>query len=213
MELDRRRTIAVRTAAAFDVRVLGVDPGLGCTGYGLVEGQAGRLRIREAGAIRSRAKAELPERLAQIHAAIAEVLEEFQPDALALEELYSDYDFPRTALLMAHARGAICLAAAQRKIPVWGFPPSEVKNAIVGHGRASKEQVQEMVQRLFGLPQRPTPNDVADALAIAVTGVYRAPKAGGLTAVRNGAEATRRHGGLTEGHGAKTEGVAADDAD
>lgn len=170
----------MRTSAAFDVRVLGVDPGLGCTGYGLVEGLAGRLRIREAGAIRSQPKAALPERLAQIHAAIAEVLEEFQPDALALEELYSEYDFPRTALLMAHARGAICLAAAQRKIPVWGFPPSEVKNAIVGNGRASKEQVQEMVQRLFGLPQRPTPNDVADALAIAVTGIYRAPKAGCL---------------------------------
>jgi crossover junction endodeoxyribonuclease RuvC len=161
-------------SAAFDVRVLGVDPGLGCTGYGLVESLAGRLRIREAGAIRSQAKAELPERLAQIHEAIAEVLEEFRPDALALEELYSEYEFPRTALLMAHARGAICLAAAQRKIPVWGFPPSEVKNAIVGHGRASKEQVQEMVQHLFALPQRPTPNDVADALAIAVTGVYRA---------------------------------------
>jgi len=178
--LDRRRTIAVRTPAEFDVRVLGVDPGLGCTGYGLVEGHAGRLRIREAGAIRSHAKAELPERLAQIHDAIAEVLEEFQPHALALEELYSEYDFPRTALLMAHARGAICLAAAKQKIPVWGFPPSEVKNAIVGHGRASKEQVQDMVQRLFKLPQRPTPNDVADALAIAVTGVYRADSAGSM---------------------------------
>ena len=173
MALDRRRIIAVRTPAEFDVRVLGVDPGLGCTGYGLVESLAGRLRIREAGAIRSHAKAELAERLMQIHDEIAAVLEEFRPDALALEELYSEYDFPRTALLMAHARGAICLAAARQKIPVMGFPPSEVKNAIVGHGRASKEQVQEMVQRLFSLPQRPTPNDVADALAIAVTGVYR----------------------------------------
>jgi crossover junction endodeoxyribonuclease RuvC len=176
--LDRRRTIAVRTPGEFDVRVLGVDPGLGCTGYGLVESQAGRLRIREAGAIRSQARAELPDRLAQIHAAI-------------LEELYSEYDFPRTALLMAHARGAICLAAAQHQIPVWGFPPSEVKNAVVGHGRASKEQVQEMVQRLFGLPQRPTPNDVADALAIAVTGVYRAP-GHQSSAKRNGASALER---------------------
>jgi crossover junction endodeoxyribonuclease RuvC len=74
---------------------------------------------------------------------------------------------------MAHARGVICLAAARHGIPVWGFPPGEVKNAVIGHGRASKEQVQEMVQRLFSLPQRPTPNDMADALAIAVTGVYR----------------------------------------
>ncbi len=177
MDLDRRRTIAVRTPAAYDVRVLGIDPGLGCTGYGLVESQAGRLSIREAGAIRSQAKAELPIRLQQIHAAVAEVLAEFQPDAVALEELYSEYDFPRTALLMAHARGAICLAAAQHGVPVWGFPPSEVKNAVVGHGRASKEQVQEMVQRLFCLPRRPTPNDVADALAIAVTGIYRASTA------------------------------------
>ena len=193
MGVDRRRTIAVRTPSTFDVRVLGVDPGLGCTGYGLVEGLAGRLRIREAGAIRSQAKAALPERLAQIHAAIAEVLEEFRPDALALEELYSEYNFPRTALLMAHARGAICLAAAQQKIPVWGFPPSEVKNAVVGHGRASKEQVQEMVQRLFGLPRRPTPNDVADALAIAITGVYRARSVGSLKGdSTNGSDAQDR---------------------
>jgi crossover junction endodeoxyribonuclease RuvC len=176
VSLDRRQIIAVRTPGEFDVRVVGVDPGLGCTGYGVVESQAGRLRIRDAGVIRSNAKAELPERLVQLHDAVAEVLEEFQPRALALEELYSEYEFPRTALLMAHARGVICLAAARHRIPVWGFPPSEVKNAIVGHGRASKEQVQEMVQRLFGLPQRPSPNDMADALAIAVTGVYRAPE-------------------------------------
>jgi crossover junction endodeoxyribonuclease RuvC len=171
--LDRRRTIAVRTPGEFEVRVLGVDPGLGCTGYGLVESQAGRLRIREAGAIRSKAKADLADRLAQIHAAVAEVLEEFKPDALALEELYSEYDFPRTALLMAHARGVICLAARQREVTVLALAPAEVKRAIAANGAASKAQIQTGVQRLLGLAAAPRPSHIADALALALTGLSR----------------------------------------
>jgi crossover junction endodeoxyribonuclease RuvC len=155
------------------MRVLGIDPGLGTTGYGIVEQGEGGLQIREAGTVRSRRSEELPERLLAIHAGVAEILREFAPDGIALEDLYAEYQFPRTALLMAHVRGAVCLAAAQASVPVWSFAPREVKNAIVGYGNASKEQVQEMVRRLFGLDRRPSPHDVADALALAVTGIYR----------------------------------------
>jgi crossover junction endodeoxyribonuclease RuvC len=152
-------------------RILGIDPGLGCTGYALVDqdGNAAAPRLVEAGAIRSNAALPLPQRLEQLHREVSEIIREFQPEALALEALYSEYRFPRTALLMAHARGAICLAAAQHGIPVWSYPPSRVKSAVVGHGAASKEQVQAMVARVFALPRIPTPNDMADAMAIALT--------------------------------------------
>jgi crossover junction endodeoxyribonuclease RuvC len=165
------------------MRVLGVDPGLGVTGYGVVEGAEGTVgdrqppRVLEAGAIRGRRSADLPARLLLIHEELRAILAEFRPDAVALEDLFASYRFPRSALLMAHARGTICLAAAQACVPVWSFAPSEVKNAVVGYGKASKEQVQEMVQRLFGLECRPRPHDVADALALALTGLHRAGSA------------------------------------
>jgi crossover junction endodeoxyribonuclease RuvC len=178
------------------MRVLGVDPGLGVTGYGVVE-SAGDLagerhppRLLEAGAIRGRRSADLPARLVAIHDALREILEEFHPDAVALEDLFANYRFPRSALLMAHARGTICLAAAQAGVPVWSFAPAEVKNAVVGYGKASKEQVQEMVQHLFGLEHRPRPHDVADALALALTGLSRfAPVLGARCSVLGGTTA------------------------
>ena len=158
------------------MRILGIDPGLGTTGYGIVEqGEAG-LRIREAGTVRSRRTDELPQRLLTIYTGIYEILKEFGPEGIALEDLYTEYKFPRTALIMAHARGAVCLAAAQAAVPVWSFAAREVKNAVVGYGNASKEQVQDMIQQLFGLEERPRPNDVADAIALAVTGIYRSGK-------------------------------------
>jgi crossover junction endodeoxyribonuclease RuvC len=169
----------IRTTEERDeMRVLGVDPGLGVTGYGVVEGGAAAERrpprLLEAGAIRGHRTADLPARLLSIHEELRAVIEEFHPDAVALEDLFSSYRFPRSALLMAHARGTICLAAAQAGVPVWSFAPAEVKNAVVGYGKASKEQVQEMVQHIFGLESRPRPHDVADALALALTGLHRA---------------------------------------
>ena len=162
------------------VRVLGIDPGLGCTGYALVDqiGASGEPRLVEAGAIRTHEKAPLPERLVQLHRELSDVIREFTPDTVALEDLYSEYRFPRTALLMAHARGAICLAAAQHDLPVWSYPARQVKVAVIGYGAASKEQIQEMVARLFFLPRVPTPNDVADAMAIALTAHRRGPDPG-----------------------------------
>ncbi len=155
--------------------VVGIDPGLGCTGYAVLEGEMGSTapRLIEAGAIRSIATDALPLRLLQIRTEILSVLQEFSPDAMGLEDLYTEYRFPRTALLMAHARGAICLAAAERGVPVWGFAARQVKAAITGYGAADKSQVQQTVARLLGLAKPPTPHDVADAMAIALTAFRR----------------------------------------
>lgn len=159
------------------MRVLGIDPGLGCTGYAVVDqdSSGGEPRLVEAGAIRSDEKAPLALRLVQLHEEVTAVLAEFQPDAMAVEDLYSEYRFPRTAILMGHARGALILAAGLRRIPVWSYPASQVKMAVVGHGGASKEQVQGMVTRIFKLARVPTPNDVADAMAVALTAHRRGP--------------------------------------
>jgi crossover junction endodeoxyribonuclease RuvC len=166
------------------LRVLGIDPGLGCTGYAVVdqEDPGSEPRLVEAGAIRSDEKAPLPERLVQLHREVDGVLAEFAPGALAIEDLYTEYRFPRTAILMAHARGAIVLAAGLRAIPVWSFAPSQVKAAVVGNGAASKEQVQAMVARMFRLAKVPTPNDVADAMAVALTAHRRGPASTPATA-------------------------------
>jgi crossover junction endodeoxyribonuclease RuvC len=102
------------------------------------------------------------------------LIAEHAPATIVLEDLYTEYSFPRTALLMAHARGVICLAAEQHKIPVLALAPAEVKRAIAAHGNASKAQIQECVRRLLRLPAPPRPSHVADALALALTGFSRA---------------------------------------
>lgn len=162
------------------MRVLGIDPGLGCTGYAIVDQAVrgvGEARLVEAGAVRSNPDLPLEDRLVQLHREVAAILDEFKPDAMALEDLYTEYRFPRTALLMAHARGAICLAAGQRGIPVWSYPARQVKLTIVGNGAASKEQVALMVTRLFALKSVPAPYDVSDAIAIALAAHRRGPNA------------------------------------
>jgi crossover junction endodeoxyribonuclease RuvC len=149
--------------------ILGVDPGLNITGYGVVEaGDLGEVRLIEGGAIRPCSKDPLEARLVAIHAGIDEILEEHRPVIVAVEELYSKYEHPRTAILMGHARGAVYLAAGQRGIPVVGYTASRVKQAVAGNGRASKGQVQAMVQRALELDEAPSPEDVSDALALAL---------------------------------------------
>lgn len=147
---------------------MGVDPGLSATGYGIITSSEAQPSIVEAGVIRSRDKDPLERRLLDIHRGIAEVIREFEPAVVVVEELYSKYAHPQTAILMGHARGAICLAAAEREIPVVSYAATRIKNSIAGHGRAGKEQVQRMVQQIFGLSSLPQPPDVADALATAL---------------------------------------------
>ncbi|HID75091.1 MAG TPA: crossover junction endodeoxyribonuclease RuvC [Planctomycetaceae bacterium] len=151
---------------------MGIDPGLNITGYGVLDGAGGTLRLREAGVIRSIAGHSLAQRLAAIHKGLSEVIEAFQPGVVAIEELYSHYRRPRTAILMGHARGVICLAAAQAGLPVVHYSATQIKRILTGSGRAPKGQVQRAVQRELGLSEPPEPADVADALAIAVCHHY-----------------------------------------
>lgn len=149
--------------------ILGIDPGLNTTGYGVVEYAAGQPpRLREGGVVRSKASGSLEQRLAEIHSGIAEVFAAFHPDTAALEELYSHYQRPKTAIVMGHARGVICLAAAQHNTPLEHYAATRIKKTLTGNGRASKTQMQHAIQTQFGLAKPPEPNDVADALAIAL---------------------------------------------
>jgi crossover junction endodeoxyribonuclease RuvC len=152
--------------------ILGVDPGLNTTGYGLVEVTQQGPRLREAGVVRGRSRGSLELRLQEIYDGVVEILTAHQPTAMAVEQLYSHYARPRTAILMGHARGVICLAAAQRGVPVRHYAATMVKKMLTGNGRASKAQVQMAICREFGLTQAPEPPDVADALAIALCHVF-----------------------------------------
>lgn len=155
-------------------RILGIDPGLNITGYGVIEvdgddiGSAARLC--EAGVIRSRPSASIESRLDEIYSGICEVIELLRPDLLALEQLFSHYQRPRTAILMGHARGVICLAAGRAGIEVVHYEPTRVKKVMTGNGRAPKRQIQLAVKMQLGLSEIPEPADVADALAIALCG-------------------------------------------
>lgn len=153
-------------------RILGIDPGLNITGYAVIESSGKRLRLCEAGVVRGTSGVSLVQRVAEIHKGVAEVIAELRPTAMAVEELYSHYDRPRTAILMGHARGVICLAAAQAGIPVINYAATQVKKILTGSGRASKAQVQRAIQLELGLDAAPDPPDVADALAIAVCHHY-----------------------------------------
>lgn len=150
--------------------ILGVDPGLKVTGYGVV-GRSGRaVALVEAGVIRpGAASLPLETRLAALYDSLSEVLAQFRPEALALEEVFSHQRFPVTAVWMAHARGVVCLAAARADVPVHSYAPASVKLALVGNGQATKEQVQHMVARRLGLARIPSSADAADALALAIT--------------------------------------------
>jgi crossover junction endodeoxyribonuclease RuvC len=158
------------TALRFPARVLGIDPGLDTTGYGVVDCQNGDVRLVEAGVIRPTRKTSdgLPVRLKTLFDGIREVIQEFEPQAVCLEEVYSHASFPRTSILMGHARGVICLAAALQNVPVINLPAKRIKKALTGNGNASKAQVQRAIQQKFSLARFPHPPDVADALAAAV---------------------------------------------
>ncbi|MHC4399676.1 MAG: crossover junction endodeoxyribonuclease RuvC [Planctomycetota bacterium] len=153
-------------------RILGIDPGLNVTGYGVLEATDRGLKLCEAGVIRGGSRRSLDARLAEIHRGVAEVIEAFGPSAMALEELYSHYGRPRTAILMGHARGVICLAAAEAGIPVVHYSATQIKRILTGSGRAPKSQVQRAIQRELRLSAPPEPSDVADALAIALCHHY-----------------------------------------
>ncbi len=162
-------TCAEGQGAPAPVRVLGIDPGLKVTGYAVVEPAGRGARVVEAGVIRAgRVGSDLASRLETLHDGVVELLEAFPPAALALEQVHSHPKFPRTAILMAHARGVIMLAARQRGVTVTGYAASRIKKTLTGAGRASKVQMQHAIRTELGLDRLPEPHDVADACAVAL---------------------------------------------
>jgi crossover junction endodeoxyribonuclease RuvC len=150
------------------VIVLGIDPGLQVCGYAAVRAAGSDCRLIEAGVIRTDRRLMLTKRLCQIAADLRALMEKYRPEAVAVEELYSHYAHPRTAVLMGHARGVILMQAASFGAEVQSFSATRIKKSLTGNGRASKLQMQRTIQSLLGLPKLPQPADVADAVAVAM---------------------------------------------
>jgi crossover junction endodeoxyribonuclease RuvC len=164
-----------RTNGAF-FRVLGVDPAAAAaTGYGVIESDGRRCRMLRFGALRATRKGaeHFPERLREIHAMLSDLIEEFEPQAVAVESVFTALNM-RTALKLAEVRGVVLLAAAQRDVSVHSYSPREVKACVAGYGHAGKEQMQLMVRALLGMSETPEPADAADALAVALCHVQAA---------------------------------------
>jgi crossover junction endodeoxyribonuclease RuvC len=145
--------------------ILGIDPGLERTGYGVLATTQGR--VIDAGLLRSSTRSPLPERLNDLAAGLEEVIAEHRPDLMAVEDLYAHYKHPRTAILMGHVRGVLLYIAAKNGIDVLNLPSTRVKRFLTGNGHASKDQMQRAIMTTLSLPRLPEPPDVADALAVA----------------------------------------------
>jgi len=150
------------------VIVVGVDPGLIATGYGVIRTSGAACRLIEAGVIRTDKADPLERRVLKIYSDIRDVISEFKPAAAVVEELYSHYEHPMTATLMGHARGVMFLAAAEAGIPVFSYAATRIKKALTGSGTAGKAQVQRMVRKLLGVAGPIQPDHVSDALAAAL---------------------------------------------
>ena len=174
-----RRPVAGAESQA--VIVIGIDPGLANTGYGVVAHRSGRLVALDGGVIETSSQSPLQERLRTVHERVLGVLEEHDCQAMALEQLYFGQNV-RTAFSVGHARGAAMLAAGQRGIDCFSYTPQRVKSAVCGNGGAPKEQVARMVSALLALPEIPKADHASDALAVAVCHCNGAPLAAALAA-------------------------------
>ena len=151
--------------------ILGIDPGFGITGYGLIEvppQDRTAIQVLEAGIITSKKTNPLHERLLELYDQLLDILKEFCPKAMAIENTFSLAAFPKSGIFIGYVQGIVLLAAAQKSIPVFHYYPLQVKKALMGHAGATKSQVQKMVQTTLGLSKVPRPDDVADALAVAL---------------------------------------------
>ena len=160
------------------MKVLGIDPGLAITGYACVEPRCpdvpgADLQLIEAGCFRFNARFSVSARLVELERDLDAVLHRLSPDVMSVESLFSHSRHPRTAIIMAHARGVILLVAQRAGVPVVELPPAEVKKALTGSGRATKAQVQQAVAAQFNLVELPEPPDIADAIAVALCGLTR----------------------------------------
>ena len=149
------------------MRVLGIDPGIATIGFGVVESEKNRHKLIKCGVISTPAHTSLSSRLEQIYDDMLSILELFQPDAVSIEELFFNTNIT-TGIAVAHGRGVILLACRKAGVQVYEYTPLQVKQSVVGYGRAEKKQVMDMVKRLCNLPAPPKPDDAADAVALAL---------------------------------------------
>jgi len=150
------------------VRIVGIDPGLHITGYSCIVSEYDTTVLVEAGIIRTKNTQNLVNRLYELYTQFSRILTDFNPEVVAIEELYAHYNHPRTAIIMGHARGTLLLATGQRSIPVHSYSANRIKKSLTGNGHADKEQVQRMIMSLLHLTQLPSPPDIADAIAVAL---------------------------------------------
>ena len=170
------------------MRILGIDPGLKITGYGVIDYRPVRPVLVDGGVLRLQAKTPLADRLVELETELEALLDEHKPDVVAVELLYAHYAHPRTAILMGHARGVILLAARRRGLRLEQFAANRIKQSVTGHGHASKVQMQRAIQSLWGLPAPPEPPDVADALAIALCCGFHLDRVGASARTHDGSE-------------------------
>lgn len=181
------------------MKVLGIDPGLAFTGYACVSAASesgAEVRLHEAGVLRFDRRRTVSQRLVELQRDLEELIERTAPQGACVESLFAHYAHPRTAIIMAHARGVILLTAARARLTLFELPPAEVKKAVTGNGRASKPQVQRAVQVQLGLGAMPEPADVADAIAVALCGCRRWET---LLATQDGDELAPRLAARTRG--------------
>ena len=150
------------------MRILGIDPGLRLAGYGVIDYLPVRPKLLDAGVIRLDVKASIADRLVELETELDDIIREHHPDVCAVEQLYSHYAHPRTAILMGHARGVVLLVARRKGVRVEEYAANRIKQSLTGHGHASKLQMQLAIQSQWNLPEPPEPPDVADALAVAL---------------------------------------------
>ncbi len=150
------------------MRILGIDPGLRLVGYGVVDYHPMKPVLVDGGVIRLDEKSPIPDRLVELETELVSLIAEHKPDVCAVEQLYSHYAHPRTAILMGHARGVILLVAKRAGIRVEQYAANRIKQSVTGNGHAAKIQMQRAIQSTWNLPQLPKPPDVADALAVAL---------------------------------------------
>lgn len=151
--------------------ILGIDPGIGRTGWGVVSVVSSRLSVVSYGCIDTKPNSDVPGRLFAIYDEMCRIIEEYKPETMGIEELFFNTN-AKTAFMVGQARGVILLAASQHKLPIGIYTPLQVKIALTGYGRAEKTQVGKMVQTILGLTKIPKPDDAADALAVAITHAF-----------------------------------------
>jgi len=159
--------------------VLGIDPGMAILGYGVIEQKGHKMDVVDYGTVLTDSGMKMPDRLVRIFDGVEELIQRFKPDVVSVEELFFNKN-SKTALTIGHARGVAILTAAKNKLEIYEYTPLQVKQAVVGYGRAEKAQIQQMVKILLNLKEIPKPDDAADALAVAICHIHNSNMIGRL---------------------------------